>query len=81
MASVISVLGTTNRGVAEWSLGSGLTRLQLSSGESNPDIGWDQGTLQFAPDLNGPWIDLPAASPMQLSPIGEKGFFRVKVVE
>ena len=29
--------------------------------------------------INGPWTDLPAASPMPPSPIGERGFFQVKV--
>lgn len=29
--------------------------------------------------FNDSWTDLPAASPMPLSPIGERGFFRVKV--
>jgi len=27
------------------------------------------------------WTDLPAASPMPLSPIGDKGFFQVKAEE
>ena len=27
------------------------------------------------------WADLPAAIPMPVSPIGERGFFRVKVEE
>lgn len=35
-------------------------------------------TLQFSNSLDGPWIDLPGASPVPLEPIGEKGFFRVK---
>jgi len=44
-------------------------------------IYWDLGILQFAPSPSGPWADLPAASPFKLSPIGDKGFFRVKVNE
>ena len=42
-------------------------------------IHWNLGTLQFAPTTTGPWSDLPTASPFPLSPISDKGFFRVKV--
>jgi Leucine-rich repeat (LRR) protein len=45
------------------------------------DLQWTQGTLQSSPFATGPWSDLPVASPMPLSPIGEQGFFRVKVEE
>ena len=38
-------------------------------------------TLQFAPGVNGPWTDLPAASPFPFLPIGDKGFSRAKVDE
>jgi hypothetical protein len=31
--------------------------------------------------IDGPWTELPAASPFRLSSIGEQGFFRVKVEE
>ena len=47
----------------------------------NGELHWDQGVLQFAPSVSGPWTDLPVASPFKLSPIGEKGFFRVKLEE
>jgi len=39
------------------------------------------GSLSQPDFLDHVWTDLPAASPFQLSPIGEKGFFRVKVNE
>jgi hypothetical protein len=58
-----------------------LTKLRFGDGESGPALYWDQGTLQYAPSLDGLWTDLPAASPFLLSPIGEKGFFRVGVEE
>jgi len=50
----------------------------VSNGDRR-SIQWHLGTLQYSPDVDGPWTDLPAASPFTLSPIGEKGFFRVKV--
>ena len=31
--------------------------------------------------VTGPWLDPPAGSPFPLSPLGDKGFFRVKVEE
>ena len=43
------------------------------------EVHWSKGNLQFSPTVTGPWIDLPTASPMPLSPIGDQGFFRVKV--
>jgi hypothetical protein len=55
------------------------TPLRVIIGPHSPQVYWDLGTLQFSPNVNAPWTDLPAASPFQLSPIGEKGFFRVKV--
>ena len=50
----------------------------LSGEEGGPGIEWNLGTLLFAPTVRGPWMDLPAASPFRLSPVREKGFFRVK---
>ena len=55
--------------------------LRVMPGPRGPEIHWDRGTLQFTPTVNASWTDLPAASPFPLSPIGEKGFFRVKVEE
>jgi len=55
------------------------TNLRFTAGEASPTATWDLGTLQFSPAVNGPWTDLPAASPFPLSPIGDKGFFRVRV--
>jgi Asp-tRNA(Asn)/Glu-tRNA(Gln) amidotransferase A subunit family amidase len=38
---------------------------------------WTQGTLQFAPNPNGPWVDLPEDSPMPFSAIDDSGFYRI----
>jgi len=43
------------------------------------ELSWTQGVLQFAPTPHGPWTDLPAAIPMPLSFVGERGFFQVKM--
>jgi WD40 repeat protein len=64
---------------ALWDIRDLLGRPRISAGMHGPEIHWDLGSLQFAPSTSGPWTDLPAASPFRLSPIGEKGFFRVKV--
>ena len=72
-----------------WDLRDLIARPRYLLAPNGPQIHWDLGTLQFAPSVNGPWLDLPAASAFPpslklrrtnpLSPIGEKGFFRVKV--
>jgi hypothetical protein len=66
---------------ALWDIRDLLAKPRFVASQGGREIHWDLGTLQFAPSLSGPWTDLPAASPMPLSPIGEKGFFRVKVEE
>lgn len=74
------VLTCGDDGVARlWDIRDLIARPRMNPGASGPEIQWDLGTLQFAPAINGPWTDLPAASPFQLSPTGDKGFFRVKV--
>jgi len=55
-----------------------LPTLRFEPTEIGSAIQWKRGALQFSPSVNGPWIDLPAASPFPLAPIGDKGFFRVK---
>ena len=52
---------------------------RITRSTSGLAVSWDLGILEFAPTLHGPWTDLPAASPLPLSPVGERGFFRVKV--
>ena len=42
---------------------------------------WSHGVLEYARDLSGPWGEVPVASPFQFSPIGERGFFRLKMEE
>ena len=48
-----------------------------------PNLGdpLDLGTFQCAPTIDGPWTDLPTASPFPLSPIGNSRFLRAKVEE
>lgn len=72
-------LTLSSEGVAVWDLSDVLAKPRMSIGETGPEIRWYLGTLQFAPTIDGPWSDLPAASPFPLSPIGDKGFIRVKV--
>jgi WD40 repeat protein len=62
-----------------WEIRDLLAKPRLTRSHNDHQIHWDLGTLQFAPSVNGPWTALPAASPLRLSTIGEKGFFRVKV--
>jgi hypothetical protein len=42
---------------------------------------WPHGVLEYAPDLDSEWITIPTSSPFPFSPIGERGFFRVRVDE
>lgn len=62
-----------------WDIRDIATKLRMSSGTNGAEIHWDLGILQFATSPSGPWTDLPAASPLQLSTVGERGFFRVKL--
>jgi WD40 repeat protein len=64
-----------------WDIRDLIARPRYRSTPNGAQIHWDLGTLQFAPSVSGPWSDLPAASPMPLSTIGEHGFFRAKVEE
>lgn len=67
--------------VREWDVRDLVTRPRCLRSPHGNEIHWDLGALQFAPSLNGPWADLPAASPFRLSPNGDHGCFRVKVEE
>ena len=62
-----------------WDHAAVLAKPRIKSAGDDRSIHWDLGTLQFAPTLNGPWTDLPAASPFNLRTLGDLGFFRVKV--
>jgi WD40 repeat protein len=64
-----------------WDLRDLIARPRYRSAPNGPEIHWDLGTLQYSPTTTGPWSDLPAASPMPLSTIGDHGFFRAKVEE
>lgn len=75
----VAYLVSAHMGLAAIDLVPALANPHVYSRGLGPEISWDFGALQFAPDVNGPWTELPAASPMPLSPVGEKGFFRVKV--
>lgn len=71
-----------DRGVRVYDLRGVLsTKLRISSAPTAIELGWELGILQFSEGINGPWTDLPLASPINLQAIGEKGFFRVKVEE
>ena len=74
-------VGDGTQRIALWDLRDLVARPRFVSGDNGKEILWDLGTLQFSPTTTGPWTDLPTASPFQLSPIGERGFFRVKVEE
>ena len=73
------LLAADTEGVSVWNVAELTTGLRVTSDELGRQIHWDHGILQFALEPSGPWTDLPAASPFILSPIGEKGFFHVKV--
>jgi WD40 repeat protein len=70
-----------SNGIAIWDIRDVMARPRFSLAANGSEIHWDLGTLQFAPSLHGLWTDLPAASPFPLSPIGDRGFFRVKMKE
>ena len=76
--------------MVQWDIRDLVAMPRFVRSPNGPEIHWDLGTLQFSPSVNGPWTDLPAVSPFPpslfelwrtgpLSPIGERGFFRVKV--
>jgi WD40 repeat protein len=75
------VTGSDPGTISIWDLRDLRARPTISSNRGELQVQWDLGTLQFSPSLNGPWTDLPAASPLRLATIGAKGFFRVKVNE
>jgi WD40 repeat protein len=54
-------------------------RLRTLASPGGPQLDWREGTLQWAPEVAGPWADLPAARPpWAIPPQGERSFFRVK---
>jgi len=71
--------GGTTGVAALWDIRDTFALLQIQRGAAGIQVTWDTGTLQYAPSVQGPWIDLPAASPFRLSTIGEQGYFRVKI--
>jgi WD40 repeat protein len=76
------VLTCGDDGVARlWDIRDLIARPRSVRSDSGPEIHWDLGTLQYSPTITGPWLDLPAASPFPLSPVGGQGYFRVKVEE
>jgi hypothetical protein len=75
------VLSWAETQTTQWDIRDLTARPRFEQSASGPKIHWDLGALQFSPTTTGPWTDLPAASPFLLSPIGDKGLFRVKVDE
>lgn len=54
-------------------------RLRTLASPGGPQLDWREGTLQWAPEVAGPWTDLPTAQPPWVIPQqGERSFFRVK---
>jgi WD40 repeat protein len=54
-------------------------RLRTLASPGGLQLDWREGTLQRAPEVSGPWADLPAARPpWAIPPQGERSFFRVK---
>ncbi len=54
-------------------------RLRLNTAPTGAQLDWRTGTLQSAPDILGPWTDLPnARGPWAIPNTEERTFFRVK---
>lgn len=54
-------------------------RLRTLASPGGPQLDWRRGTLQWAPEVAGPWTDLPAARPPWVIPQqGERSFFRIE---
>jgi WD40 repeat protein len=74
------VLTSMAGGVAvRWDIRDTLVRLRIQPGQAGPEVVWDAGVLQYAPSPDGPWTNLPAASPFRPSTIERQGYFRVKI--
>lgn len=54
-------------------------RLRTLASPGGSQLDWREGTLQWAPEVAGPWTDLLTAQPPWVIPQqGERSFFRVK---
>ena len=71
---------TGGNGAAQlWDIRDLLAEPMFIKSNTGYELHWELGVLQFSPDVDGLWTDLPVSSPFNLQTIGEKGFFRVKV--
>ena len=52
--------------------------LEIRRAGNGLDLSWEEGTLQSAPTVNGPWQDVNESSPLRVSPSLSAEFFRVK---
>lgn len=74
------VVTSGNDGTVQlWDIRDLLARPRRRVSATGSEVRWDLGVLQFSPFVDGPWTDLPAGNPFPLSPIGPRGFFRVRV--
>jgi hypothetical protein len=60
-------------------IGQGVPELAVGLNADKVRITYSNGTLQSAPDVTGPWNDVPAAtSPYETTPTGTQQFYQVK---
>lgn len=63
-----------------WELRDLIVDLNLNSQDAQLQIRWQQGTLQSAPYLTGPWEDVQdALSPMPAPGDGDRLFNRIRL--
>lgn len=54
-------------------------RLRVLAAPTGMQLDWRDGTLQWAPEVFGPWSDLPGArGPWTVPTTGERAYFRIK---
>jgi len=64
-----------------WSIADIAARLESVRKPNGLELRWHTGTLQHAPNVNGPWLDVTnAVSPWLTSIDQPSGFFRVRTV-
>jgi len=79
LEGTLVLAGAGSGAVGLWDIRDTFARLRFQPDVGGTQIAWDTGTLQYAPSVQGPWMDLPTRSPLPLSTIGQQGYFRVKV--
>ena len=56
-------------------------KISISRGENGLEVSWKSGVLQKSAGVEGPWQDVNASSPLQVSPSLPAEFFRVRSKE